>query len=150
MPAWLIETFGSAQLNRVFWSLALMTAPAWLGMLLFPSRRWAARLFHPLFLPSLYALGVVYLYWETWQLGTPRLSSIEHSAARAFVAHPLVFLVLFAKVQVLNLFLGCALFREARSQGLRIPGELVLCWLLGPVGLLAFALRSLLARALKR
>lgn len=148
----MIETFGKTELNQAFWLVLLMTAPVWLLMLFFPSKSWTRVLANPFLFPVL-LLGVLgYLYYLLWQLGVPSIpQNVQFEASRNFVQHPIVWLIAFCKLQILNLFLGTVLFREAHRMGMRmIPLELLTCWFFGPLGLLVFILHLLLRLAFKR
>ncbi len=148
----MIETFGRTELNQAFWLVLLMSAPVWLLMLFFPSKPWTRSLANPFLFPVL-LLGVLgYLYYILWQLGVPAVpQNVEFQASRSFVQHPIVWLIALCKLQILNLFLGTVLFREAHRMGIRaIPVELLICWLLGPLGLPVFLGHLILKRALSR
>lgn len=143
----MVELFGRQEINRAFWLITASAAPFWLLMLLFPHQKWVGRICHPFFAPAL--LGFLYLYMlyvvET-TTGLPSLVSLEARAMRQLVHHPLVFLVFWTHLTVLNLFLGMVIFQDARRRGWRAPVELLLSWLLGPPGLTAYGARLLLLR----
>jgi len=138
----MIELFGGAQISRAFWTMNLVVLPFWAAMIFFPRQRWVEWLCHPFLAPAV--LGVVYLYVVYLLVtvtGVPPLSGLEVRALRDFVNHPLVFLVVWAHYLAVDLFLGMVLYRDACRRKMWIPIELILCWILGPVGLLAYVLR---------
>ncbi len=147
MPLWIIETFGHQELTFAFWLITLMTAPFWLAMILLPGNRMVRRLCHPLLFPFLLCGILLYLYWTAWGMGLPDISGHQYRDFRPFVRHPLVFLSLWCKVMILNLFLGMVLFREANRSGIRIPLELILAWITGPLALLVYVPHLLLHMA---
>lgn len=142
MPVWVIEVFGNAQLNRAFWILNLMVLPFWVIMIAGIRQKWALRLCQPFFVPAV--LGVVYLYAVYILMtvtGVPPLAGLEVKAMRNFIDHPLVFLVIWAHYLAVDLFLGMSIYQDAAKRNIRVPVELVLCWVLGPVGLLVYVIR---------
>jgi hypothetical protein len=142
MPVWMVELFGSAQLNRAFWMMNLAVTPFWLAMILFPGNELVRKLSHPFFVPAL--LGLVYLYAVYLLVtvtGIPPLAGLELKAMRNFVNHPLVFLVVWAHYLAVDLFLGMSIYRDAAARKIPVPVELVLCWIFGPLGLMAYVLR---------
>lgn len=142
MPVWLIELFGSAQLNRAFWTMNLMVLPFWTAMIMFPRHAWVQRISHPFFVPAV--LGAIYvyaIYLLVTMTGVPPLAGLEVKAMRDFVNHPLVFLVVWAHYLAVDLFLGMVIYRDATKQKILVPVELLLCWVLGPLGLMAYVLR---------
>lgn len=141
MPAWLIEAFASALLTRAFWFATLMTVPAWLGMVFLPKQDWVRRLCHPLVAPVCYALVWGYLCYQAWTLGLPEPTGTSFSENRDLAAHPMVFLAGWTQLQVLHLFLGCWIYRDALKRQWSVPAELLGCWLFGPLGLIFYALR---------
>lgn len=120
----------------------LVVAPFWLAMILLPQSAFVRRISHPFFAPAL--VGVVYLYAVYLLVtvtGVPRLAGLELKSVRLLVSHPLVFLAVWAHYLAINLFVGMSLFRHAVSRRIDARVELVLCWLVGPVGLMAYVLR---------
>lgn len=151
MPGWIIEWFASEQLTQLFWIITLAGSPFWLMMILLPGKPMARRLCSPFLAPSLLSIGLIYLYYQLWQLGLPSApSGLDYSDQAAVAAHPLVLLILWLQVQTLNLFLGETLFVDACKRKIAIPIELALCWLLGPVGLIVYGLRLMLTKPFKR
>lgn len=151
MPGWLIEWFADKELTRLYWIITLAGAPFWLMMLLAPGKAYTKRLCSPLLAPPLFALGLLYLYYQLWSLGLPNApTGLGYQDQAAVAGHPIVLLILWMHAQILNLFLGETLFADARKRKMRIPVELGLCWLFGPVGLLVYGLRLALAKAFGR
>ncbi len=146
----LLETFGAGRLSRGFWMLTGMTAPLWLAMLLFPRSRWVRRLAHPFLVPALLSAVVVYLLFVLADVGWPDTPRFHYDGIKSLSGHPVVFLVLYAAYQTLTLFAGTVIFMEARKRKLHVPIELILTWLTGPIGILAFGARLTLAWCLKR
>lgn len=146
MPIWVLETFGQDELTQAFLLVSLMTAPFWLAMLTFPSSKLVQHLMHPLLFPSLLAGFVVGLGWFAWSMGVTLPEGTEYRHIRRYFRHPLPLLVLWAQIQVLHLFVGAVLFREAGQRNMRIPAELVIAWASGPLALPVFAIRLMLRR----
>lgn len=150
MPGWIIEWFASEQLTRLFWLITLAGAPFWLLMIFLPGKPVTRGLCSPFLAPSLFSLGLVYLYVQLWDLGLPGAPSGLGYRDQADVAsHPMVMLILWLHLQILNLFLGETLFADARKRKLRIPVELIICWLFGPLGLLAYGARIAVMKPFK-
>jgi hypothetical protein len=141
MSPWLIETFGERQLTQALWAINLMTLPVWIAMILFPGSNLVQRLASPYLLPVIFTGFLVYLYFLSWSMGLPDFGGYHYRAARTFLHHPLVFIALWCKLQILNLFMGCVIFQEANRLRLRVPLELALSIFFGPLGLAVFALR---------
>lgn len=145
MPAWLIDLFGSRQLNQTFWALTIAPLPVWIALVFFPQRTLARALAWPWLVPPLLGVAYLFLIWQAWQMGPPRLpADAAARSARAFLFHPIVFLVLWAHLQMANLFVGVALLRDARRRRCAIPVELALCWLFAPVAVVGYTVRLLL------
>lgn len=147
----LIEIFGAASLDQAVLYLLLMTAPVWLGMLLFPHRRTVVVLANPLVAPLLYLPVLFYIVWTAREQSLlPALTvAADYRSTSQFVRHPVVFLSLLCKLQILNLMVGTLIYQRARSSGMRAPVEIVIAWGTGPVALLPFVLRLLLTRRWK-
>lgn len=143
MPVWLIEIFGSGDLNRTFVFILLMTAPVWLVLIIWHDADWVRPLAQPYLLPPLYCLVLLFLLWRSHQsaLLPDPFAPISYELARDFARHPISFLALFCNLQILNLTVGLCLYQKARQLRMRVPVELLLCWLFGAVALLPFALR---------
>ncbi|MGF1448825.1 MAG: abscisic acid-deficient protein Aba4 family protein [Opitutales bacterium] len=146
----LLETFGAGRLSRAFWMLTAMTAPVWLALLLFPHSRWVRRLAHPFFVPALLCGVVLYLLYVLAEVGWPKAPQFHYAGVKSLSGHPVVFLVLYAAYQTLTLFAGTVIFAEARKRKLHVPIELILTWLTGPLGILAFGGRLALRWVLRR
>ncbi len=148
MVVWLIETFGGSELERSFYAIALMTAPAWLGMIFLPRFSLVRHLAHPFLLPPAYCLVLGLVFWNALEAsllpGQP--SGFDFEAARSFTRHPVAFLLLFCNWQILNLALGTAIYRKSQEGGFKAPVELLLCWILGAWALVPFAVRLLIRR----
>ena len=148
MPIWLIELFGARDLDSAFYLILLMTAPVWIAMLVAPDAGWVKQFAHPLVVPPLFCLVLFVLLWKSYEasLMPQPFASLDYSTVRDFARHPVAFLALFCNLQILNLAVGCVIFQRARRGGFKAPVELVLCWLLGAVALLPFALHLLWRR----
>ncbi|MEO0794336.1 MAG: abscisic acid-deficient protein Aba4 family protein [Verrucomicrobiota bacterium] len=151
MPGWIIEWFASEALTQLFWIITLAGLPFWLMMIVFPRKPFTRKLCSPLLAPVVMTIGVLYLYWQLWDLGIPDApTGINYSDQAAVATHPIVLLILWLKIQTLNLFLGESLFIDANKRKILIPVELILCWLFGPIGLLTYALRIAVTAPFKR
>lgn len=139
MPVWIVEVFGSAQLNRAFVAMILVVLPFCVAMIVAPSNRWVWRMSYPFMVPAAVSLIYVYaVYLLVTVTGVPPLAGLEMGALRRFVNHPLIFLVVWAHYLAIDLFVGMSIYRDAAARKIRVPVELILCWLLGPIGLLAY------------
>jgi hypothetical protein len=135
----MVEVFGSAQLNRAFIAMNLVVLPFWVAMIVAPSNRWVWRMAHPFMVPAVFSLVYVYaVYLLVTVTGVPPLAGLEMKAMRSFINHPLVFLVVWAHYLAVDLFLGMSIYRDAAARKIRVPVELCLCWIFGPIGLLAY------------
>ncbi len=146
MPVWLIEIFGSRDLNNTFIFILLMTAPIWLLMILFDEASWVRKLAQPHILPPLYCLLLAVLLFKSHQsviLPDP-LAPISYESAKDFSRHPISFLALFCNLQILNLTVGMYMYQKACSVQVRIRVELLLCWFVGAIALVPFTIRMLL------
>jgi len=148
MPIWLIEVFGSGDLDRTFVFLLLMTMPVWLAMIVFPQLRVVRFLAQTFLLPPLYCAVLFLLIWKSHQaaiLPDP-YAPVSYESARTFSRHPIAFLALFCNLQILNLTVGTSIYQKSIRSGMRAPVELLLCWWVGAVALIPFALRLLLRK----
>jgi hypothetical protein len=152
MPVWLIEFFGSRDLEAAFWFISLMTAPVWLAMLCFPGSAAVRGLASPLVLPPFYLVVLAVLLWKSWEAAAlpPGVDSASYGSLQSWIRHPVAFLALYCNWQIVNLVLGTLVFQKASRCGFRAPVELVLCWALGALGLLPFSLRLLFRGQLSR
>jgi len=151
MPTWLIDLFGSRQLNEAFWLLTLLPLPIWVALVFFPRHRVTKAMAWPGFMPPILALCYLYLFWKAWTFGLPRVPvDVAARSTRVFLFHPLVFLVLWAHLQMANLLIAQLLLIDARARRLAIPVELALCWLLAPVAVLIYGVRRLVRFGLKQ
>ncbi|PXA03871.1 hypothetical protein DDZ13_09525 [Coraliomargarita sinensis] len=148
MPIWLIEVFGAGDLDSTFILLLLMTGPVWVAMVAFPQSRLVRSLAQPYLLPPLYCIVLFVLLWKSHQsavLPDP-YAPITYESAREFSRHPISFLALFCNLQILNLTVGTVIYQKAMRSGMRAPIELLLCWFVGAVALILFALRLLVRK----
>ena len=148
MPIWLIEVFGAKDLDSTFILILLMTAPVWLAMILFPESGIVRKLAQTYLLPPLYCIVLFVLLWKSHEssvLPDP-YAPITYESAREFSRHPISFLALFCNLQILNLTVGTVIYQKAMRSGMRAPVELLLCWFIGAVALIPFALRLLVRR----
>ena len=146
MPIWLIEIFGSKDLNSTFVFILVMTAPVWLLMILLHDRKWVRKLAQPYLLAPLYCIVLFVLLWRSQQsaLLPDPFAPISYESAQSFARHPISFLALFCNLQILNLTVGTCMYQKACRLRMRVPVELLLCWLLGAVALVPFVLRLIL------
>lgn len=139
---WLIELYAHKVLTQALWVIVGMTAPVWLLMIVSPRKRWVKFIASPFVSPPLLTLVLIYLLYLTFTVGPPELpTGIDYSQSKAFIAHPLILLVMVCNTQILHLFLGTILFREANRHKVMARFELLLTWILGPVGWLCFVVR---------
>jgi len=148
MPIWLIEFFGASDLNSAFVLIALMTAPVWIAMLVFPNQKVVRMIGQPLVVAPLYSIVLIVLLWQSYKasLVPGTIADVSYDAARKFTRHPIAFLALFCNLQILNLALGTMIYQKARRYGMRVAVELVLCWLVGALAVVPFAVRLLIIR----
>jgi len=148
MPIWLIEIFGSGELDSTFILILLMTAPVWIAMIAFPYSVAVRKLAQPFLLPPMYCIVLFVLLWKSHQSAVfpDPYAPISYESAREFSRHPISFLALFCNLQILNLTVGTMMYQKALRSRLRIPVELLLCWFIGAVALIPFALRLLLRK----
>ncbi|QXD22981.1 DUF4281 domain-containing protein [Opitutia bacterium ISCC 51] len=142
MPVWIVEMFGEARLNLLFWIITGSTAPFWILMLFFGRHGWAKALCHPWLIPPL--LGCLHIY-TVYLLFTitsaPEVPDPSMKGVREFWSQPFLFLSLWAHRMILDLFCGMMLNRTKEGEGTAGKFSLVLVWLLGPIGLMIFAVR---------
>lgn len=148
MQVWLLEFFGSRELNTLFWLATASTAPFWLLMIGWPSSR-VTRLVCRLWLaPPLLGVFYAYLLFLADDLtGLPRLQGVEMRNVRSYWAHPILFIALWMHRLVVDLFVGVWISRFGRAKAWEIRIELILVWLLGPIGMAVFAVRYWIAKA---
>jgi hypothetical protein len=152
MPIWLIDLFGARQLDDTFLMIALMTAPAWIGMICFPNLRLVRVLAHPLVLPPLYSVVVLLLLWKSYQasLLPDPIAELNYTAAQGLARHPVAFLTFFCNFQIMNLILGSMMYQKTLRSRFRAPVELLLCWFIGAPVLIPFVIRLLVNRTAVR
>lgn len=146
MPGWLIDLFGSREVNDAFWMLTLAPLPVWVAWVFFPEGRFAHKISSPFLFPFLLALGYLFFVWKAFDVGYPAHPDAHHKAVRGYIRHPMIFLVLWSHLQMANLFVAAVLLHFARKEKMQIPVEVALCWLFAPVGVVIFTVR----RALKK
>ena len=146
MTVWLVEFFGSRELNVLFWIATASSAPFWLLMLLLPrsqATRWLCRLW---LAPPLLGLFYLYLFYLANDVtGLPDLKGVEMRKVRRYWAHPILFIALWMHRLTMDLFMGIWIARFARHRAWNVRFELLLVWVAGPVGALAFAIRYWIA-----
>ncbi|MGE9296339.1 MAG: ABA4-like family protein [Puniceicoccales bacterium] len=151
MPGWLIEWFADETLTQLFWIISLAGAPFWALMIAAPRKKLTRHLCSPFVGPVILGAGLTYLYAQLWELGLPAApSELDYSAGAAIAGHPIVLLIMWLHIQTLNLFLGESIFADAQRKRIAVPVELILCWALGPVGLLVYAARLVLTAPMRK
>ncbi len=150
MPIWLIELFAARDLDAAFLLIALMTAPFWIAMIAFPDSKFLRRIAQPWLLAPIFALVLLVLLWKSYQAAVfpDLISRASYDAALSFARHPVAFLVIFCNLQIINLFMGVMMYQKSVRCGFRAPVELTLCWFLGALALIPFAIRLILRRQL--
>jgi len=147
----MIDRFGSKQLENAFLWITLVPIPAWILLLGFGQRRWMRTLGHPLILPLLPIPLWAYVFYQVVIVfGAPGVSGVGYFDARGFLSHPLIFLVLWAHLQVVNLFVGTVILREGLRSGTNVKLEVLLAWLMAPLALAVCAIRVGTKRTLFR
>lgn len=149
MPGWLIDLFGSRQVEEAFLALTLAPLPIWVSLAFFPNRKWTQWIASPFLAPPLLSLAYLYFVWKLWDIGAPDAPDPMARSVRGYIYHPLVFLVLWAHLQMANLFVGTVLAADARRRGLSVRVELALCWIFAPVAVLLYTVRRWFRRTLK-
>ena len=148
MPVWIVEVFGSRELNLLFWSVTASTSPFWILMLFFPKSGMTRFFCRPWIAPPLLAIVYVYLLYLAEDLtGLPKVKGVEMSSVRRFWGHPILFIALWMHRMAMDLFVGIVMFRVGRYRLRMVSIELWLTWILGPVGMIVFALRYWFAEA---
>jgi hypothetical protein len=148
MPVWLIEAFGSQDLNSTFLLILLMTSPVWVAMIAFPQSTAVRSLAQPFLLAPLYCIVLFVLLWKSHQsavLPDP-YAPITYESAREFSRHPISFLALFCNLQILNVTVGMMMYQKAMDSNMRAPVELFICWFVGAVAVIPFAFRLILRK----
>jgi len=149
MPGWIIDLFGSRQVEEAFLALTLAPLPVWIALALFPNRKWTKWVASPFLAPPLLGVAYLYLAWKLWKIGAPDAPDAMARSVRGYIHHPMVFLVLWAHLQMANLFVGTVLVADARRRGLSVRVELALCWIFAPVAVLIYTVRRWFRRPLK-
>lgn len=141
MSDWLINIFGSREVNEVFLLLTFGPLPFWVGIVLYPNEKWTRLISSPFFIPTILSVIYLFLVWKAWEIGGPNAPETQVKSVRGFIEHPLIFLVLWAHLQMANLFVGTVLLQDARKNKLSIRVELALCWIFAPLAVLAYSIR---------
>ncbi|MEM9160080.1 MAG: ABA4-like family protein, partial [Verrucomicrobiota bacterium] len=142
--------FGNRELNRLFWAATLSTAPVWSLMLLFPRSKVARFLCREWIAPPAMGVVYVYLFYLAQNItGLPRIDDVEMTSVRKFWSHPILFIALWMHRMTLDLFVGISMYRLGRYRKREVRLELALTWLLGPVGMMVFAIRYWIAESLR-
>lgn len=148
MPIWLIELFGARDLDLAFVLIALMTAPFWLAMIFWPEVKLTRRMAQPFTVGVGFCVVLLVLLWKSYAASAfpDPMVNVRYQDAQEFTRHPVAFLALFCNLQILNLVLGTVIYNKALQARLRAPVELALCWLLGAVAVVPFAIRLFIRR----
>ncbi len=142
----MVEWLGGGHLDAAFGYLLFMTAPVWIAMIALPRNRLVALIAQPFIAPLIYLPVLFYILWQARSMGflPSWIDTADYRSARSLVRHPVAFLALFCKLQILYLFLGTVIYQRARALRMNAPIELFIAWLLGPLALLPFSVRLLL------
>ncbi|MCZ6673913.1 MAG: DUF4281 domain-containing protein [Verrucomicrobia bacterium] len=142
MPVWIVELFGEARLNLLFWIITASTAPFWVLMIFFGQVRWVKSICHPWLVPPLLGgLHIYSLYLLFTITSVPEVPEASMKGVREFWFQPFLFLSLWAHRMILDLFCGMMLNRAKGGQSWAGKVSLLLIWILGPIGLMIFAAR---------
>ncbi|MBK1879210.1 abscisic acid-deficient protein Aba4 family protein [Pelagicoccus mobilis] len=142
MSTWMVEFWGSEELNLLFWIATASSAPFWVLMLVWPKAKVTRVLCRLWLAPPLLGLFYLYLlYLANDVTGLPKLEGVEMKNVRRFWAHPILFIALWMHRLVMDLFVGIWIARFARFRAWEVRIELLLVWLLGPLGAMVFAVR---------
>ena len=142
MPVWIVEYFGEARLDILFWIITGSTAPFWLLMIVFGQVRWVRTFCNPWLIPPLLCglyLYCLYLMFTVTRVPEVPIASLK--GAREFWFHPFLFLSLWTHRMIFDLFCGMMLNRLKEAEGGFGKLSLFLIWILGPIGLILFAIR---------
>jgi hypothetical protein len=142
MPVWIVEYLGEARLDLLFWIITFSTAPFWLLMILLGQVRWVKAFCHPWLIPPL--LVSLYLYCLYLMLSVthaPDIPVASMKGLREFWFHPFLFMALWTHRMIFDLFCGMMLNRLKEGEGWLGKLSLFLIWILGPIGLMLFAIR---------
>lgn len=142
MTVWLVEYFGNKELNTLFWIATASSAPFWMLMLFAPRSQATAVICRLWLAPPLLGVFYLYLFYLANDVtGLPRLDGVEMKSVRRFWAHPILFIALWMHRLAMDLFVGIWISRFARFRSWDVRIELLLVWLLGPIGVMVFAAR---------
>ena len=149
MNVWLVEFFGSRELNTLFWIATASSAPFWILMIACPQAAITRAVCRLWLAPPLLGLFYLYLLYLTNDItGIPKLQGVEMKNVRRFWAHPILFIALWMHRLAMDLFVGIWIARFARLQAWEVRIELLLVWLFGPIGAMVFAVRYWVATLL--
>jgi hypothetical protein len=62
MSVWIVELYGEARLNLLFWIITGSTAPFWVMMIFFGRYHWVKQFCHPWLIPPLLGGLCIVLY----------------------------------------------------------------------------------------
>lgn len=123
--------------EALFTLINLLPMPVWLGMLLFPRRRFTERLVMA-YWPFM-ALGGVYALLLLGAFASGAVGvDLSFAALRQAISMEWAFLAVWAHIVTFNLFVGVWIFRDAKYWGISPPIYLLVTLFFGPVGLLAY------------
>ncbi len=151
MPAWIIEMFAEEDLTLMWWVITCMPLPVWVLMIVLPHGNLTRKLANPFFYPLLLCPVVAFLYHLLIDVGIPSMpQGWRFTQSKEFITHPLVLMIFWAKLQIMHLFLGITLYRDARQRKMLIPVTLIVAWFSGPLALMLYALRLILHKAINK
>ena len=86
-----------------------------------------------------WALYCIYMLFTV--TASPEVPDATMKSMRLFWSHPFLFMALWAHRMIFDLFCGMMLNRTKEGEGWAGKLSLLLIWLLGPIGLMIFAVR---------
>jgi hypothetical protein len=125
--------------ETLFFLVNLAVVPGWLLLVVAPRWRYSARLVAGVLLPGLLALSYLVLISVSWGDTEGGFSSVTE--VQKLFADPYLLVVGWMHYLAFDLFIGSWEMRDAQRLGLShllVMPCLVLTFLLGPVGLLAY------------
>ncbi len=146
MSGLLIDLFGSRQINEAFYLITLAPLPVWISWLFFPHSRWTQWITSPFLFPFLLSVGYLFFAWKAFTIGAPGSPEVHYKSVRGFLKHPMIFLVLWAHVQMANLFVAAVIIHFGRRERMGVKLEVALCWLFAPLAVVLFTLRRIVHR----
>jgi hypothetical protein len=128
--------------RKAYQVVNVSTAPVWLAMIIAPRSRLTAWLVAR----SVWLLGGLGAAYSGFlAAGALRGNGIPDfrnpDSLRRALGSPEAFLAGWIHYLAFDLFVGRWIWREATGAGRRVPVELALTWMLGPVGLVTYLLR---------